>query len=93
MSREQWEDGAGLDDNRGLILVFITALQNDNVMRARSVGDGVDIEPRYETIEIAPSKRDGGNSNAIDAVNLNVSGDEGITMTFVETIDDAEDDA
>lgn len=64
------------------------ALQNDNKMTARSVEEGV--EPRYETIQIAPAKREA-SPNAIDAVNLNVSGDQGVTMTFVETIE--EDDA
>lgn len=64
------------------------ALQNDNKMTARSVEEGV--EPRYETIQIAPAKREA-SPNAIDAVNLNVSGDQGVTMTFVETIED--DDA
>lgn len=61
-------------------------------MRARSV-EGDNVEPRFETIQIAPAKRDGSSPNAIDAVNLNVSGDQGVTMTFVETIDDEEDDA
>ncbi|KAK1754661.1 hypothetical protein QBC47DRAFT_447651 [Echria macrotheca] len=34
----------------------------------------------------SPSKRD----DAIDAINLNVDGDAGLTMTFVETVDDEE---
>lgn len=60
-------------------------------MTARSVEEGV--EPRYETIQIAPAnvgKREA-SPNAIDAVNLNVSGDQGVTMTFVETIEDDDD--
>lgn len=60
-------------------------------MSARSV-EGNNVEPRYETIQIAPTKRDGSSPNAIDAVNLNVSGDQGVTMTFVETIEDDEDE-
>lgn len=59
-------------------------------MTARSVEEGV--EPRYETIQIAPAKREANpNPGAIDAVNLNVSGDQGVTMTFVETIEDDEE--
>lgn len=59
-------------------------------MTARSVEEGV--EPRYETIQIAPAKREANPSpGAIDAVNLNVSGDQGVTMTFVETIEDDND--
>lgn len=69
----------------------IAALLNDNVMRARSVDDGV--EPRYETIQIAPAKRDANaNPNAIDAVNVNVRGDQGMTLTFVERMEEAEDE-
>lgn len=37
---------------------------------------------------IQASKR----SDAIDAVNLNVDGDAGLTLTFVEEVDDDEDD-
>ena len=37
-----------------------------------------------------PSKRDV--SSAFDAVNLNVDGDAGVTMTFVESLDDDEDE-
>lgn len=60
----------------------------------------VDVEPRWETIQIAPGKRETiqfagakreASPTAIDAVNLNVNGDQGVTMTFVETVDDAED--
>lgn len=60
-------------------------------MTARSVEEG-GVEPRYETIQIAPAKREANpNPGAIDAVNLNVSGDQGVTMTFVETIEDDSD--
>ncbi|KAI0977388.1 hypothetical protein F4678DRAFT_12954 [Xylaria arbuscula] len=38
----------------------------------------------------ALSKRDG--ADAIDAINLNIPADEGVTMTFLETTDDDEDD-
>lgn len=55
--------------------------------------DGEEVEPRWETIQIAPAKREASpNPNAIDAVNLNVNGDQGVTMTFVETVEDEEDD-
>jgi hypothetical protein len=37
---------------------------------------------------IQPSKR----SDTLDSVNLNVDGDAGVTLTFVEEVDDAEDD-
>ena len=53
----------------------------------------VPIQPRIETIQIAPNKRDASPSpNGIDAVNLNVDGEQGITMTFVETVEDADED-
>lgn len=53
----------------------------------------VTIEPRIQTLQIAPNKRDtGANPNAIDALNLNVDGEQGITMTFVETVEDADED-
>jgi hypothetical protein len=55
----------------------------------------VPIEPRVQTIQIAPNKRDASpspNPNAIDALNLNVDGEQGITMTFVETVEDAGED-
>ena len=38
----------------------------------------------------ALAKRD--SSDAIDAINLNIAGDEGVTMTFVETTDGDDDD-
>ncbi|TRX95393.1 hypothetical protein FHL15_003724 [Xylaria flabelliformis] len=53
--------------------------------------------PDFETRSVEPlpalnlpalSKRD--NSDAIDAINLNIPADEGVTMTFVETTDDDE---
>lgn len=53
----------------------------------------VPIEPRIQTLQIAPNKRDASPSpNAIDALNLNVDGEQGITMTFVETVEDADED-
>lgn len=76
-------------------LIFLCngkALQNGgNKMSARDVP----IEPRVQTIQIAPNKRDASpspNPNGIDAVNLNVDGEQGITMTFVETVEDANDE-
>lgn len=54
----------------------------------------VSVEPRVQTIQIAPNKREASPSpNGIDAVNLNVDGEQGITMTFVETVEDADEDA
>lgn len=38
----------------------------------------------------ALSKRD--SADAIDAINLNIPADEGVTMTFVETTDDDDDE-
>lgn len=55
----------------------------------------VPLEPRVQTIQIAPNKRDASpnsSPNGIDAVNLNVDGEQGITMTFVETVEDADQD-
>lgn len=63
-------------------------------MSARDILESANVQARYETIQIAPTKRDGssaGTENAIDALNLNVSGDQGVTMTFVETLEDGED--
>lgn len=72
--------------------MLLKALQNGgNKMSARDVP----IEPRIETIQIAPNKRDASpspNPNGIDALNLNVDGEQGITMTFVETVEDADED-
>lgn len=46
--------------------------------------------PGPATVDIPVSKRD---VSAFDAVNLNVDGDAGVTMTFVESLDgDDEDD-
>ena len=59
----------------------LQGLQSRNKMDSRDV-----VAPVAQVG--SPSKRDGG---AIDAVNLNVSGSEGITMTFVETEDDDEE--
>lgn len=69
------------------------ALQNGNSLSARDILESANVEARYETIQIAPAKRDGSSAagGAIDAVNLNVSGGEGVTMTFVETLEDGED--
>lgn len=39
--------------------------------------------------ETAPEKRQV--SEMLDAINLNVDGDQGVTMTFVEQVDDDED--
>lgn len=61
-------------------------------MTARDLTDAIN-EPRFQTIEIAPAKREASaNPGAIDSVNLNVSGDQGVTMTFVETVEDGDDD-
>lgn len=70
----------------------LKALQNGGKMTARDLAGAI-VEPRYQTIEIAPAKREANaNPGAIDSVNLNVSGDQGVTMTFVETVADGEDD-
>lgn len=61
-------------------------------MTARDLAAAIS-EPHIQTIEIAPAKRQANaNSGAIDSVNLNVNGDQGVTMTFVETVEDGEDD-
>lgn len=50
-------------------------------------------EPHIQTIEIAPTKREASASpGGLDSVNLNVNGDQGVTMTFVETVEEGEDD-
>lgn len=60
-------------------------------MTARDVDENANV-PRVETIQIAPAKREANpNPNAIDAVNLNVNGENGVTLTFVETVEDGED--
>jgi hypothetical protein len=60
-----------------------------------SVSKAIQSSPDFQTrsIESLPalnlpglSKRD--SSEAIDAINLNLPADEGVTMTFVETADD-----
>ena len=38
------------------------------------------------------SKRNDDNNEAIDSINLNVEGDEGVTMTFVESDDEDADE-
>ncbi|KAF3770793.1 hypothetical protein M406DRAFT_59662 [Cryphonectria parasitica EP155] len=70
-----------------------SSLQSGEQMTARDLDNVNDnAVPRYETIQIAPNKREANhNPNAIDAVNLNVNGDQGVTMTFVETVEDGED--
>lgn len=56
-----------------------TALQgNSDEITAREVPLGAPA-----SAPAPPSRRD-----AIDAANLNVDGDAGLTMTFVETVDD-----
>ncbi|KAJ2988284.1 hypothetical protein NUW58_g4057 [Xylaria curta] len=58
------------------------AVQSSPDLQARAV------EP-LPTFNLTPiPKRD--NSEAIDAINLNIPADEGVTMTFVETTDDDE---
>lgn len=49
-------------------------------------GAAGDEVPLSESAPVA--KRDG----ALDAVNLNVDGDAGVTMTFVETLGNDDDD-
>lgn len=39
------------------------------------------------------AKRQSVSSDTIDSINLNVNDDQGFTMTFVETTEDADDDA
>ncbi len=59
----------------------------------------IQSSPKFETRAVkslpavnlpALSKRD--SADTIDAINLNIPGDEGVTMTFVETTDDEDDD-
>ncbi|KAI0544387.1 hypothetical protein F4679DRAFT_40082 [Xylaria curta] len=63
----------------------------------RGIPAAIQSSPDFETrsVESLPalnlpalSKRD--SSDAIDAINLNIPADEGVTMTFVETTDDDE---
>ncbi|CAK7202342.1 hypothetical protein SEUCBS139899_005065 [Sporothrix eucalyptigena] len=49
-------------------------------------------EPRSALAIVAPSTPAVSRRDAIDAVNLNVDGDQGLTMTFVETVEDGNDD-
>ncbi|KAI0408222.1 hypothetical protein F4802DRAFT_594659 [Xylaria palmicola] len=60
------------------------AIQNSPEFKTRSV------EPLPVLNLPALSKRD--SSEAIDAINLNIPADEGVTMTFVETTDDDDDE-
>lgn len=66
----------------------------------RGIPAAVQNSPDFETRSIkslpainlpALSKSDSPDS-AIDAINLNIPGDEGVTMTFVETADEDDDD-
>ncbi|KAI1753458.1 hypothetical protein F4782DRAFT_496398 [Xylaria castorea] len=65
----------------------------------RGIPAAIQSSPDFETrsVESLPalnppalSKRD--NSDAIDAINLNIPADEGVTMTFVETTEDDEEE-
>ncbi|KAI8951344.1 hypothetical protein F4801DRAFT_578557 [Xylaria longipes] len=65
----------------------------------RGIPAAIQSSPDFKTrsIETLPtlnlpalSKRD--SSEAIDAINLNIPADDGVTMTFVETTDDDDDD-
>ncbi|CAK7211096.1 hypothetical protein SBRCBS47491_001002 [Sporothrix bragantina] len=49
-------------------------------------------EPRAVPNVVIPSTPAVSRRDAIDAVNLNVDGDQGLTMTFVETVEDGEED-
>ncbi len=59
-----------------------TALQSPSEIDVRDIAAAQPVAPAAASF----SRRD-----AIDAVNLNVDGDTGITMTFVETVDDDEE--
>ncbi|KAI1351740.1 hypothetical protein F5Y01DRAFT_108103 [Xylaria sp. FL0043] len=65
----------------------------------RGIPAVIQSSPNFETRAIksvpasslpALSKRD--SADTIDAINLNIQGDEGVTMTFVETTDGSDDD-
>ncbi|KAI1419787.1 hypothetical protein F5Y12DRAFT_193322 [Xylaria sp. FL1777] len=65
----------------------------------RGIPAAIQSSPDFETRAVEPlpvsnvpalSKRD--SADAIDAINLNIPGDEGVTMTFVETTDGDDDD-
>lgn len=60
-----------------------------NRLRARDL-ESVPVV-KFPSIKRNRIKRD--SSDAIDAINLNVEGDQGVTMTFVESVDDEEEDA
>ncbi|KAI0015382.1 hypothetical protein F4780DRAFT_88328 [Xylariomycetidae sp. FL0641] len=61
------------------------AIQESNEFEARSI--------ELPTVPMPAIAKRGSTSEAIDAINLNVAGDEGVTMTFVETGDDVDDEA
>jgi hypothetical protein len=63
-----------------------TALQNSPELAARQES----AKNRRAVLE--PSRPLASRSDAIDALNLNVDGDKGLTMTFVETIDTPDDE-
>ncbi|GAP89139.1 hypothetical protein SAMD00023353_0902060 [Rosellinia necatrix] len=65
----------------------------------RGIPAAIQNSPNFETRSVktlpvlnipALSKRDSGET--IDSINLNIPGDEGVTMTFIETADDVDDD-
>ncbi|KAI0514449.1 hypothetical protein F5B22DRAFT_647758 [Xylaria bambusicola] len=65
----------------------------------RGIPAAIQNSPDFETRAVktlpvvnspALAKRD--SSDAIDAINLNIAGDEGVTMTFIETTDGDDDD-
>jgi len=57
----------------------LKGIQNSPELEARSV----ETLPALDL----PALLKRGSSEAIDAINLNIPGDEGVTMTFVETLD------
>ncbi|TGJ86152.1 hypothetical protein E0Z10_g2613 [Xylaria hypoxylon] len=77
--------------------------ENHNTPTSRRYADHIlkviQSSPKFETRSVdssaalnlpALSKRD--SADTIDAINLNIPGDEGVTMTFVETSDSDDDD-
>lgn len=52
----------------------------------------LNIPVTFSTPAVFKREATTGSSTALDAVNLNVDGDQGITMTFVETVEDADDE-
>ncbi|KAK5630777.1 hypothetical protein RRF57_006492 [Xylaria bambusicola] len=66
-----------------------------NIFFLKAIQNSPDFETRaVKTLPVvnlpALAKRD--SSDAIDAINLNIAGDEGVTMTFIETTDGDDDD-